>query len=73
MHFNLYELIHDHHWPERLHVAWADPWISYVFIVLAAMAVRRWVEYPCQQAIGGWWRRRRATQREERERLAMAA
>jgi peptidoglycan/LPS O-acetylase OafA/YrhL len=73
MHFNLFQLIHEHHWPERLHVAWADPWISYVFIVLAAMAVRRWVEHPCQQAIGAWWRRRRATQKEERERLAMAA
>jgi len=42
-------------------------------LVLAAMAVRRWVEYPCQQAIGAWWRRRRAMQKEERERLAMAA
>lgn len=73
LHFNVYQLIHEHHWPERLHVSWADPWISYVFIVLLAMSVRRWVEHPFQRAIGGWWRRKRATQREERERMAIAA
>jgi hypothetical protein len=48
--------------PERLHVQRFDPWISYVFIVLLAMAAQRWVEHPCQVAIGGWWRRRRVAQ-----------
>jgi len=61
LHFNVFVLLHLHHVPERLHVARFDPWISYVFIVLLALAVRRWVEHPCQLAIGGWWRRRRAS------------
>ena len=73
LHFNVYQLIHDHHLPERLHVAWIDPWISFVFIVLLAMAVRKWVEHPFQIAIGNWWKRKRQAQREERERLALAA
>jgi len=60
LHFNVFLLLHMAHVPERLHVARFDPWISYVFIVLLAMGVRRWVERPCQVAIGGWWKRRRA-------------
>jgi peptidoglycan/LPS O-acetylase OafA/YrhL len=72
LHFNVYQLIHDHHWPERLHVQRLDPWISYVFVVLLAMAVRRWVEHPCQVAIGAWWKRKRAMQR-ERDQVAVAA
>jgi len=62
LHFNVFTLIHLHHVPERLHVQRWDPWISYVFVVLLAIAVRKWVEHPCQVAIGGWWKRRRATQ-----------
>jgi peptidoglycan/LPS O-acetylase OafA/YrhL len=73
LHFNVYQLIHDHHLPERLHVAWIDPWISFVFVVLLAMAVRKWVEHPFQIAIGSWWKRKREAQREEREHLALAA
>ncbi|HVG27839.1 MAG TPA: acyltransferase, partial [Acidobacteriaceae bacterium] len=60
LHFNVFELIHDHHVPERMHVARWDPWISYVFVVVLAMAVRRWVEHPCQVAIGAWWKRRQS-------------
>jgi hypothetical protein len=66
-------LIHDHHLPERLHLTYVDPWISYVFVVLLAMAVRKWVEHPFQIAITNWWKRKRAEQREEREQLALAA
>lgn len=73
LHFNVFELIHEYHWPQRLHVAQCDPWISYVFVVLLAMAARRWVEHPCQVAIGAWWKRRRTAQREQRERMAVAA
>lgn len=62
LHFNVFILLHQHHVPERLHVAWLDPWISYVFVVLLALAVRKWVEHPCQMAIGNWWKRRRAMQ-----------
>ncbi len=60
LHFNIFQLLQWHHVTERLHVAALDPWISYMFVVLLAMAVRRWVEHPCQQAIGGWWKRHRA-------------
>ena len=73
LHFNVYQLIHDHHLPERLHLTRIDPWISFVFVILLAMAVRKWVEHPFQIAITNWWKRKRAAQREERERLAIAA
>jgi len=62
LHFNVFTLIHVNHVPELLHVQQFDPWISYVFVILLAMAVRKWVEHPCQVAIGGWWKRRRAAQ-----------
>ncbi|MGI4830202.1 MAG: hypothetical protein ACRYFU_18660, partial [Janthinobacterium lividum] len=58
LHFNVFQLLQWHHVAERLHVTSLDPWISYVFVVLLAMAVRRWVEHPCQKAIQGWWKRR---------------
>jgi peptidoglycan/LPS O-acetylase OafA/YrhL len=69
LHFNVYQLLHQHHVPQRLHVAWLDPWISYVFVVLLAVAVRTWVEHPAQVAIGEWWKRRRVA---EKERAAVA-
>jgi peptidoglycan/LPS O-acetylase OafA/YrhL len=60
LHFNLFQLLQWHHVAERLHVKAIDPWISYVFVVLVAMAVRRWVEHPCQKLIQGWWKSRQA-------------
>jgi peptidoglycan/LPS O-acetylase OafA/YrhL len=62
LHFNVFVLLHLHHVPERLHVARFDPWISYVFVVLLALAVQKFVEHPCQVAIGNWWKQRRAAQ-----------
>ena len=59
LHFNVFQLLQWHHVAERLHIARLDPWISYVFVVLLAMAVRRWVEHPCQKAIQAWWKQRR--------------
>jgi len=64
LHFNLFILLHLHHVPERLHVARFDPWISYVFVVLVAIGVRKFVEHPAQIAIGMWWKRKRAAQKE---------
>ncbi len=58
LHFNVFTLLQWNHVAERLHVTALDPWISYVFVILLAMAVRRWVEHPCQKLIQGWWRRR---------------
>ena len=73
LHFNVFILLHQWHVPERLHVTKLDPWISYVFVVLLAMAVRRWVEHPGQIVIKDCWKRYRERQREERERSAVAA
>jgi peptidoglycan/LPS O-acetylase OafA/YrhL len=70
LHFNVFTLLHLHHVPERLGVAKLDPWISYVFVVLLAIAVRKWVEHPCQVAIAGWWKRKRAAQRERAAQMA---
>jgi peptidoglycan/LPS O-acetylase OafA/YrhL len=64
LHFNVYILLHLHHVPEKLHVQRFDPWISYVFVVLLAIAVRKWVEHPAQLAIGDWWKRRQAARQE---------
>ena len=61
LHFNIFTLLQWQHVAERLHVQAYDPWISYVFVVLLAMAVRRWVEHPCQKVIQGWWKRRQVS------------
>jgi len=63
LHFNVFVLLHVHHVPERLHVVRWDPWISYLFVVLLAVAVRRLVEHPAQVWIGEWWKQRRAVGR----------
>lgn len=60
LHFNLFQLLQWHHVADRLHINRFDPWISYVFVVLIAMAVRRWVEHPCQKIIQSWWKERHA-------------
>ena len=76
LHFNVFVLLHLWHVPEKLHVQRFDPWISYVFIVLLAMATRRWVEHPGQIVIKDWWkqyRSRGAAQREQAPSSALAA
>ena len=60
LHFNVYLLLHNYHVWDKLHLAQFDPWISYVFVILLAVAVRKWVEHPAQQAIGRWWKQRQA-------------
>ena len=60
LHFNVYLLLHQYHVLDKLHIARFDPWISYVLVILLAVAVRTWVEHPYQQAIGRWWKRREA-------------
>ena len=51
LHFNVFELIHDYHVPERLHLVALDPWISYGFIIGLAYATVRLVEKPMQRRI----------------------
>ena len=55
LHFNVFILLHMYHVPERLHLEWADPWISYVVLVLLAIAVYKWFENPARKAILKWW------------------
>ena len=51
LHFNVFELIHQYHLPERLHVARFDPWISYIAILALAYATVRFVEKPARRVI----------------------
>ena len=60
LHFNVFVLLQNHKVWQRLGLERADPWISYVFVVLLALAVRAWVEHPAQVAIVGWWKQRQA-------------
>ena len=51
LHFNVFEMIHNYHLPEHLHVTWLDPWFSYVAIIALAYATVRWVEKPTRNLI----------------------
>jgi peptidoglycan/LPS O-acetylase OafA/YrhL len=62
LHFNVFELLQQHHVWERIGLGRFDPWISYLFVVLLALGVRKIVEHPAQIAIGAWWKRRRAAE-----------
>lgn len=57
LHFNLWNLIHDSHLLERLHLIQWDPWLSYALLVAGALLVRKFIERPCQQWIRNWARR----------------
>ncbi len=51
LHFNVFQLLHTYRVPERLHLAALDPWLSYVILILFALAVFRFVEIPARKAI----------------------
>jgi peptidoglycan/LPS O-acetylase OafA/YrhL len=51
LHFNVFQLIHNYHVPQRLHLAALDPWLSYAILVLLALAVFNFVELPARKAI----------------------
>jgi peptidoglycan/LPS O-acetylase OafA/YrhL len=51
LHFNVFQLIHTYHVPERLHLAAFDPWLSYIILILFSLAVFRFVEKPARKAI----------------------
>jgi peptidoglycan/LPS O-acetylase OafA/YrhL len=51
LHFNVYQLLHTYHVPERLHMAAFDPWLSYAILVLLSLAVFHLVEIPARKAI----------------------
>jgi hypothetical protein len=49
--------------PERLHLAAMDPWLSYVILILLALAVFNFVEIPARKAIlEGFSRKHRVLQ-----------
>lgn len=51
LHFNVFEMIHNYHLPERLHLESVDPWISYVFIIALAYGTVRFIEKPTQRLL----------------------
>lgn len=51
LHFNVFQLLHTYHVPERLHLAALDPWLSYVILILVALAVFHFIEIPARKAI----------------------
>lgn len=54
LHYNLWNLIHDSHILERLHLIQFDPWLSYFLLVMGAILVMLTIERPCQRWIRGW-------------------
>ena len=51
LHFNLWNLIHQSHILNRIHLAQFDPWLSYFLLIAAAMLAMVAVERPCQRWI----------------------
>ena len=51
LHFNVFQLLHTYHVPERLHLVALDPWLSYAILILLALAVFHFVETPARKAI----------------------
>jgi peptidoglycan/LPS O-acetylase OafA/YrhL len=51
LHFNVFQLIHMYHLPERLHVAALDPWISYAALLVLSILIYRFVENPARKAL----------------------
>ena len=46
LHFNLWNLIHNSHILDKLHLAQFDPWLSYVLLVVMALIALHFVEKP---------------------------
>ena len=51
LHFNVFQLIHMYHLPERLHVAALDPWISYAALIVLSIVVYRFIENPARKLL----------------------
>jgi peptidoglycan/LPS O-acetylase OafA/YrhL len=51
IHFNVYQLLHTYHVPERLHLAAFDPWLSYAILIMLSLVIYRFVENPARKAI----------------------
>jgi peptidoglycan/LPS O-acetylase OafA/YrhL len=51
LHFNFWNLIHDSRVLDRVGLAKFDPWISYVILILMALAALYLVEKPAQRQL----------------------
>jgi peptidoglycan/LPS O-acetylase OafA/YrhL len=51
LHFNVFQLLHIYHVPERLRLAALDPWLSYGILILLSLAAFHFVEIPARKAI----------------------
>jgi peptidoglycan/LPS O-acetylase OafA/YrhL len=51
LHFNVFQLLHIYHVPERLHLAAFDPWLSYAILILLSVVVYYFVETPARKAL----------------------
>jgi peptidoglycan/LPS O-acetylase OafA/YrhL len=54
LHFNFWNLIHDTRVLDRVGLAPLDPWISYVILILLALAALHFVERPAQKLLRRW-------------------
>jgi peptidoglycan/LPS O-acetylase OafA/YrhL len=54
MHFNLWNLIHDSHLLNRLHLNRFDPWISYILLIGIAVTALHLIEKPVQRRLRKW-------------------
>lgn len=54
LHFNFWNLIHDTHVLNRLHLAQFDPWISYGILVGLALLALHFIEKPAQRKLRQW-------------------
>jgi peptidoglycan/LPS O-acetylase OafA/YrhL len=54
LHFNMWNLIHDTHVLDRLGLKRFDPWISYVLLIIMAVAALHILEKPAQRQLRRW-------------------
>jgi len=54
LHFNLWNMIHNSHILNRLHLARFDPWLSYVLLIGMALLALHFVEKPAQRQLRKW-------------------
>jgi peptidoglycan/LPS O-acetylase OafA/YrhL len=54
LHFSLWNLIHHSHLLEKTGLIRFDPWISYVSLILIALAALHWIEKPAQRQLRKW-------------------
>ncbi|HEV2215615.1 MAG TPA: acyltransferase [Terracidiphilus sp.] len=54
LHFNMWQIIHQSHILNRLHLAQFDPWISYALLIALALFALHFIEKPAQRKLRQW-------------------